>query len=89
MKNGGKNKCCVYNFVQCLCLILQNTFDVKATALVIQNKTELQVNDALWCHPKEEPNHSHGPFPGLCPAAGMTSGSQFGQLSLQPFSKNN
>ncbi len=32
----------------------------------------LQVNDALWCHPKEVPNHSHGPFPGLCPAGGMT-----------------
>ncbi len=28
------------------------------------------------------PNHSHGPFPGLCPAGGMTSRSQFEQLSL-------
>ncbi len=27
-------------------------------------------------------NHSHGPFPGLCPAGGMTSRSQFQQLSL-------
>ncbi len=25
---------------------------------------------------------SHGPFPGLCPAGGMTSRSQFEQLSL-------
>ncbi len=33
----------------------------------------LQVNDVLWCHPKEVPNHSHGPLPGLCPAGGMTS----------------
>ncbi len=33
-------------------------------------------------HPKEVPNHSHGPFPGLCPAGGMTSRSQFEQLSL-------
>ncbi len=33
----------------------------------------LQVNDTLWCHPKEAQNHSHGPFPGLCPAGGMTS----------------
>ncbi len=33
----------------------------------------LQMNDALWCHPKEVPNHAHGPFPGLCPAGGMTS----------------
>ncbi len=41
----------------------------------------LQVNDALWCHPKEVPNHSHGPFPGLCPAGGMTSQSQFEQLN--------
>ncbi len=37
----------------------------------------LQVNDALWCHHKEVPNNSHGPFPGLCPAGGMTSRSQF------------
>ncbi len=35
----------------------------------------LQVNDALRCHPKEIPNHSHGPRPGLCPAGGMTSRS--------------
>ncbi len=42
----------------------------------------LQVNNALWCHPKEVPIHSHGPFPGLCPAGGMTSRSQFEQLSL-------
>ncbi len=42
----------------------------------------LQVNDVLWCHPKEVPNHSHGPLPGLCPAGGTTSQSQFEQLSL-------
>ncbi len=36
----------------------------------------------LVVHPKEVPNHSHGPFPGLCPAGGMTSRSQFEQLSL-------
>ncbi len=33
----------------------------------------LQVKDTLWCHPKEVPNHSHRPFPGLCPARGITS----------------
>ncbi len=32
--------------------------------------------------PKKVPNHSHGPLPGLCPAGGMTSQSQFEQLSL-------
>ncbi len=32
---------------------------------------------------------THGPFPGLWPAGGMTSRSQFKQLSLKPFSKNN
>ncbi len=36
----------------------------------------------LVVHPKEVPNHSHGPLPGLCPAGGMTSRSQFEQLSL-------
>ncbi len=49
----------------------------------------LQVNDILWCHPKEVPNHSLEPFPGLCPAGGMTSRLQFEHLSLSPFSKNN
>ncbi len=29
----------------------------------------LQVNDALWCHPKEAQNHSYRPFP----AGGMIS----------------
>ncbi len=48
----------------------------------------LQVNDALWCHPKEVPNHSHGPFPGLCPAGGMTSRSQFEFKSLAIFKKH-
>ncbi len=42
----------------------------------------LQVNDVLWCHPKEVPNHSHRPFPGLCPAGGMTSRSQFESLAI-------
>uniref|UniRef100_A0A8C1RWH7 Reverse transcriptase domain-containing protein n=1 Tax=Cyprinus carpio TaxID=7962 RepID=A0A8C1RWH7_CYPCA len=48
----------------------------------------LQVNDALCCHPKEGQNHSHRLFPGLLPAGGMTSRSQFEQLSLYSFSKN-
>ncbi len=39
-------------------------------------------DEILWCHPKEVPNHFHWPFPGLCPAGGMTSRSQFEQLSL-------
>ncbi len=29
----------------------------------------LLVNDALWCHPNEVANYSHGPFPGLSPTA--------------------
>ncbi len=48
----------------------------------LQKLEVLQVNDALWCHPKEVPNHFHGPFSGLCPDGGMTSRSQFKQLSL-------
>ncbi len=32
--------------------------------------------------PKEVPNHSHGPFHGLCPAGGMTSRSQFESLAI-------
>ncbi len=36
----------------------------------------LQVNDALFCHPKEA-RITHGIFPGLLLASGMTCLSQF------------
>ncbi len=55
---------------------------VSSNVCALQKLVCKWVNDALWCHPKEVPNHSHGPFPGLCPAGGMTSQSQFEQLSL-------
>ncbi len=44
----------------------------------------LQVNDALFCHPKEA-RITHGIFPGLLLASGMTCLSQF----EHPFKKKN
>ncbi len=49
--------------------------------MIIVNSCVGAVTDGK-CSPKEVPNHSHGPLPGLCPAGGTTSQSQFEQLSL-------